>query len=433
MTDTPTPPDGWYPDPAGGGGLRRWDGASWTDEVRAVDGSPRASSPAEAESSSAAVVAESESPVAGSDAAGAAESGREAASTVPDEPGVVTASEPGTTPEPVAGGEPAAASEPASAEPVAGHEPARAVASEPVSAGPVAGSEPVSAGPVAGSESFVAPAEPASTAPEPAPAEPASTAPEPAPAEPASTAPEPAPAAPAASVPEPAPAAPAASVPPVIPPVAPVSAAAPSAYPSAPAYPGAAASSTPPAYPGAPVYPGAPAYPGANASAGPAPRTDIATNTVWVWLLAVLPLVGVLALFLFDWSTFIQESIYAQVYGGGSTATETIVSAVTTLVSVVSYAVTVLFAFLDWRQLRARGVERPFHWAWSFFVVIISSGLVYVIGRAIILRKRTRGGLAPMWVAIAVNVVSLIAIIGWGIYLLWQIIPLIEELQYYGY
>ncbi|WP_167494177.1 DUF2510 domain-containing protein [Microbacterium hydrothermale] len=423
MTDTPTPPDGWYPDPAGGGGLRRWDGASWTDEVRAVDGSPRAaSSPAEGESSSAAAVAEPESPVAGSDSAGAAESGREAASTVPDEPGVVTASEPGATPEPVAGGEPAAASEPASAEPVAGHEPARAVASEPAPAEPAAAPEPVSAGPVAGSESFVAPAEPASTAPEPAPAEPAS-----APAEPASAAPEPAPAAPAASVP------------PVVPPVAPVSAPAPSAYPSAPAYPGAAASSTPPAHPGAPAYPGAQAYPGAlaypgaNASAAPAPRTDIATNTVWVWLLAVLPLVGVLALFLFDWSTFIQESIYAQVYGGGSTATETIVSAVTTLVSVVYYAVTVLFAFLDWRQLRARGVERPFHWAWSFFVVIISSGLVYVIGRAIILRKRTRGGLAPMWVAIAVNVVSLIAIIGWGIYLLWQIIPLIEQLQYYGY
>ena len=44
MTDTPTPPDGWYPDPAGGGGLRRWNGTSWTDEVRAVDGSTAAPS-----------------------------------------------------------------------------------------------------------------------------------------------------------------------------------------------------------------------------------------------------------------------------------------------------------------------------------------------------------------------------------------------------
>ncbi|KTS87553.1 hypothetical protein NS183_10630, partial [Microbacterium testaceum] len=34
MTDTPTPPEGWYPDPAGSGGTRRWDGTAWTDEVR---------------------------------------------------------------------------------------------------------------------------------------------------------------------------------------------------------------------------------------------------------------------------------------------------------------------------------------------------------------------------------------------------------------
>lgn len=163
------------------------------------------------------------------------------------------------------------------------------------------------------------------------------------------------------------------------------------------------------------------------------PRTDVATNTVWVWLVAFLPLVGVLALFLFDWSTYIQESIYAQVYGGGSSATETIVSAVVTLASVVLYAVTVLFAYLDWRQLRARGIDRPFHWAWSFLVLVVGSALVYVIGRAVVVRKRARGGLAPMWAAIAVNVVSFIAIIVWGVYLVVQIVPLIEELQYYGY
>jgi hypothetical protein len=36
MTGTPSPPAGWYPDPGGTTQLRRWDGAAWTDEVRAV-------------------------------------------------------------------------------------------------------------------------------------------------------------------------------------------------------------------------------------------------------------------------------------------------------------------------------------------------------------------------------------------------------------
>lgn len=376
MTDTPTPPDGWYPDPAGGGGLRRWDGTSWTDEVRAVDGStptaPEAAGPSTSEDSAVAPDASasnSSEPVAVSDA-------RESlAPTDPHE--AVTASEPS----------------------------AESAAAESFAAEPAAASEP--------------------SAPETVVAADHTADPDPV----------------AAAAPAAAPAAPSAVPPIVAPPVAPVppapsSSSSAASAPAYGAYPSAASTPNSPSasgYAGAPASPGAPAYPGAAASTDAAPRTDIPTNTVWVWLLAFLPLVGVLSLFLFDWSTFIQESFYAQVYGGGSTATETIVSAVVTLASVVYYAVTVLFAFLDWRQLRARGVERPFHWAWSFFVVMISSALVYVIGRAVILRKRTRSGLAPMWAAIAVNVVSLIAIIVWGIYLLWQIIPLIEELQYYGY
>lgn len=37
MADTAAP-SGWYPDPAGGGGQRYWDGARWTQQVRAKSG-----------------------------------------------------------------------------------------------------------------------------------------------------------------------------------------------------------------------------------------------------------------------------------------------------------------------------------------------------------------------------------------------------------
>ena len=35
MTEPTTPAAGWYPDPAGGDGLRWWTGTTWTDDVRA--------------------------------------------------------------------------------------------------------------------------------------------------------------------------------------------------------------------------------------------------------------------------------------------------------------------------------------------------------------------------------------------------------------
>ncbi len=153
---------------------------------------------------------------------------------------------------------------------------------------------------------------------------------------------------------------------------------------------------------------------------------------MWIWLLVVLPLLGVIGLFLFDWTTYFQESIYAEVYGLGPTPNGLLVNAVVTVLGIVSSAVTVLFAFLDWRQLRARGVERPFHWAWSFLVLVMSSALVYIIGRAVVVRRRTRSGLGPLWAAIAVNVVALIALIGWSIFFIIQIIPLLEGLAPYG-
>ena len=38
MSDTPTTPAGWYPDPTAPGTERYWDGAAWTDHSRPVAG-----------------------------------------------------------------------------------------------------------------------------------------------------------------------------------------------------------------------------------------------------------------------------------------------------------------------------------------------------------------------------------------------------------
>jgi len=37
VTEPTAPTEGWYPDPAGGGGLRWWTGVTWTHETRPAD------------------------------------------------------------------------------------------------------------------------------------------------------------------------------------------------------------------------------------------------------------------------------------------------------------------------------------------------------------------------------------------------------------
>jgi hypothetical protein len=192
---------------------------------------------------------------------------------------------------------------------------------------------------------------------------------------------------------------------------------------------------------GTPAYP-ASAYAGAPPVADTAGRRDIKTNTVWIWLVVLLPLVGVLGLVMFDWTSYIRDSFYAGVYAyesgdttmAASSTAGTLITLVASVVTLVITALTVLFSFLDWRQLRARGVERPFHWAWSFFVLMIGSGLVYVIGRGIVLRRRTGSGLAPIWASIAVNIVAVVALSIWVVVLLSQLFSLINEFAgTYGY
>ncbi|KAA9153497.1 DUF2510 domain-containing protein [Microbacterium lushaniae] len=199
---------------------------------------------------------------------------------------------------------------------------------------------------------------------------------------------------------------------------------------AAPATNAAPASAAYPPYQQAPAaYSSAPAaypsYPSAAPSA-PAPvRRDIPTDTPWIWLVVFLPLVSVVPLFFFDWSGFLRA---AALDPNGSASAEWVASftGASLLLTLLGYAVIaaqIVFAYLDWRALRARGIDKPFHWAWIFFTLVISNG-VYVIGRGVVLRRQTGKGLGPVWAWIAVAVVGLIIGVVFAAYLLNELFAL---------
>jgi hypothetical protein len=132
-------------------------------------------------------------------------------------------------------------------------------------------------------------------------------------------------------------------------------------------------------------------------------RVDPATPiyTPFIWLMVLLPVVSILVLLFWDIDAYLNSVLvsaddpFAQYSNPGYLVLQG--------TSLLLYALSVLFAFLDRRVLLQRGFDRPFHWAWTF----LGSG-VYVIGRSVIVRRRSGKGLLPIWVLIGVFVVSLV-------------------------
>ncbi|PWJ65264.1 DUF2510 domain-containing protein [Rathayibacter iranicus] len=147
--------------------------------------------------------------------------------------------------------------------------------------------------------------------------------------------------------------------------------------------------------------------------------SSIVTATPWIWVVVFLPLLSAVSIFLLPPSAIIDWSM-ASTYGprasmSGSTAYLVGMGAVQ-IVGFLIYAAEVVFAFLDWRQLKRAGMQRPFHWAWGF----LAAPYVYVIGRSVIVKRVTGGGLLPLWIFIAVVAVSFIIAIGWTVALVTQ-------------
>lgn len=150
-----------------------------------------------------------------------------------------------------------------------------------------------------------------------------------------------------------------------------------------------------------------------------APLTSgLATGTPWIWLSIVAAHLQVVALFFVDWQEYVDmlAAVAADPTMDPNAAPLAEWSlGVTGLgaLGLVFVSASVLFAFLDHRALAARGIRRPFPWAFAFlaFVVTLASG-VYVIGRTVVVRRQTGGGLAPLWGWIAAEVLVVVVTVG---------------------
>lgn len=127
-------------------------------------------------------------------------------------------------------------------------------------------------------------------------------------------------------------------------------------------------------------------------------------NTVWIWLVVLLPVVPLLLTLFVPWGSLFDTVALADPQSMVQGQLALFTSPAFLLSQLLSYAVfglTVWFAYLDWRELGRRGVPQPFPWGWAFL------NPVYPIGRSVVVVRRTGRGWAPMWAAIAVMAVSI--------------------------
>jgi len=130
--------------------------------------------------------------------------------------------------------------------------------------------------------------------------------------------------------------------------------------------------------------------PGTPYAAGTAPST----NTVGVWIIALLPLFQLLGTLLV-------------VSAAGSAGTNV---GVVLAILIAPYFISIPFAIMDQRALRGHGYDRPASWAWVFL-----SGPIYLIARAIRIVMRAGNGFAPIlvWGALVLlQVGSIVAVPG---------------------
>ena len=155
------------------------------------------------------------------------------------------------------------------------------------------------------------------------------------------------------------------------------------------------------------------------------PARTSSSSTPWIWWIVLLQ-IGPLLVSIIYYSQLSDSLVrYLVMFSHMSSDPGTIMGAQSSmllnpwlladvLVTWAVYGLTIWFAYRDRETLIERGVTRPFHWAWTFAVLIVGAAglLVYIIGRAVVVYRQRRNGLAPLWTGIAVVALQYL-VFGW--------------------
>jgi len=128
-------------------------------------------------------------------------------------------------------------------------------------------------------------------------------------------------------------------------------------------------------------------------------------STIWIWLLALVP-------FLYSAMVLVM-ALTGELGAYLPTQTSTELATMSPELSIINFggawviiAANLLFSGLDWHALKSRGIPKPFRWTWAFLYLV--SIPVYIIGRTVVVKRRTGSGLAPLFAWIGSLVASFV-------------------------
>lgn len=163
-------------------------------------------------------------------------------------------------------------------------------------------------------------------------------------------------------------------------------------------------------------------------------RAPEGTNvqTPWIWLNVLLPLLGIIPLFFVDTTSLLRDVIANPT--DPTLAVEAQFAFMFQPAILAAYglsflimALTIVFALLDWRELKRRGVPAPFHWAFAF-LALAGFGIVYPIGRSVVVKRRTGQSDRVLLAAILTLVLTFVVAIVWMIIFFNQMFAAIGDL-----